>query len=315
MNRKRFVASFLAIGLAASVVWVVVGDVTIASGQDKPIEIHRAHAGSYGPTFTKPIFILALGSDSGSHIYHRGGTAERGRSDSIHIIAINPVLKKATIVGIPRDSYVPLACGGTNKINAAMFFGGPNCIVKTVENLSGGAIHFDYYMVGSFDSLQHMIDDLGGVPVNVEPGLKAARRVLQDKNSKARGIRVGLDTLNGHDALAYSRDRHDYARGDFDRTRHQGQVLLGSLTKARQLVAADPGKTLLFLRSIFANVKTDIPLLEAFKLGLLALQIPPRSVRVTLLDGGTGTTSAGSSVLLNNPLPLLRNVADDAIID
>jgi anionic cell wall polymer biosynthesis LytR-Cps2A-Psr (LCP) family protein len=122
-------------------------------------------------------------------------------------------------------------------------------------------------------------------------------------------------TLNGPQALAYSRNRHDYGRGDFDRTIHQGQVLVGALTKARTLVDANPGKTMTFLRTIFKNVRLDIPLAEAFRLGLLALQISPSDVKNTLLDGTTGTTSAGSSVLLFNPQPLLANVADDAIIN
>jgi LCP family protein required for cell wall assembly len=314
--RRKLVAMASAVAVAAAAAWTVVGGMSVAQGQEKAIEIHRAHAGSFRPSFDKPIFILAIGSDSGSKRYHRGGSQQRGRSDSIHIIAINPKLKKATIVGIPRDSFVPLACGTSpNKINASMFFGGPPCLIKTIEALSGNTIHFDYYMLGGFENLENMVNDIGGVTVQVDPGLGSSRRRLQDPNSRAVGIRVGKTHLNGHDALAYSRDRHDYARGDFDRTRHQGLVLVGSLAQARELVKTDPGKTLTFLRSIFRNVKTDIPLTEAFKLGLLALEISPANVRNTFLDGGTGTTSAGSSVLLSNPRATLVNVADDAIIN
>ena len=320
-NHRRFLAGFVAMGVAAAVLWTVVGGVTVATGQEKPIVIKRAHAGSYRPSFTKPIFILALGSDAGSERYNRGNKPERGRADSIHIIAINPTLKKATVVGIPRDSFVPVACGTSpNKINAAMYFGGlrnqgPQCMVSTVERMSGGRIRFDYYMVGGFDQLENMVNDIGGVPVTVEGGIGAARNVLRDPSSRSQGIRKGLRVLTGKQALAYSRNRHDYARGDFSRTFHQGQVLVGGLTKARQLAAKDPGKTLLFLRSIFANVKTDIPLLEGFRLGLLALQIPPANVENTFLDGGTGTTSAGSSVLLSNPQRILNDVADNAVLD
>ena len=314
--RRKLLALGTAITIAAGVAWTFVGGVTVARGATPPIEIHRAHAGTFRPSFDKPIFILAIGSDSGTKLFHRGGTPQHGRSDSIHIIAINPKLKKATVVGIPRDSYVPIACGSSpNKINASMFFGGPDCLIKTIENMSGGAIRFDYYMVGSFDSLIHMVNDIGGVTVTVDPGLGASKHRLQDHNSRAKGIKVGVTHLNGYDALAYSRDRHDYARGDFDRTRHQGLVLIGGLQQARKLVKADPGKTLTFLRTIFRNVKTDIPLTEAFKLGLLALEISPSDVTNTFLDGGTGSTPAGSSVLLNDPKPLLRNVADDAVID
>ena len=61
----------------------------------------------------------------------------RGRSDSIHILGINPAQHRATIYGIPRDSWVTVSTGGTNKINAAMPVGGPEATVATVEQLTG----------------------------------------------------------------------------------------------------------------------------------------------------------------------------------
>lgn len=313
-SRRRSFLILTTLGLASALVWSLVGGMSVASGQEKPIVIKRAHSGTFRHSFTKPIFILGLGSDAGAPKYGRGGGITSGRADSIHIIAINPTLKKATIVGIPRDSYVDLACGGNNKINAGLL-SGVQCMVDTVEAMSGNLITFDYYMAGSFESLEKMVNDLGGVPVAVERGLGSARRVLQDRASRSRGIRTGNTVLNGPQAVAYARNRHDYGRGDFDRTVHQGQVLVGALAKARTLVDRDPGKTLTFMRSIFRNVRLDIPLVEAFRLGLLALEISPSDVKNTLLDGTTGTTSAGSSVLLFNPRPLLANLADDAIIN
>jgi LCP family protein required for cell wall assembly len=315
--RRKLVALASAVAVLAAVTWTVVGGMSIAQGQEKPIVIKRAHAGSYRPSFTKPIFILAIGTDSGAKSYGRGGSYEKGRADSIHIIAINPQLKKATIVGIPRDSFMPIACGTSpNKINAAGYFGGlsnrgPECVVRTVENLSGGRITFDYYMVGGFEQLQNAVSELGGVPVNVERPLGG---VFNDRPSRSQGMRSGQRVLTGKQALSYSRNRHEYGRGDFDRTRHQGQVLVGALTRARQLVAQSPGKTLTFLRIMFRNMKSDIPLVEAFRLGLLALQISPGDVTNTFLDGTTGNTSAGSSVLLDNPQRILSDIASDAIL-
>ena len=316
MTSHRKLLIFPALGMAAALVWTVAGGMTVAHGQEKPFSIHRAHDGTYRKPFGKPIFILALGSDSGAPAYGRGGTPESGRADSIHIIAINPQLKKATLVGIPRDSYVQLACGGKNKINAGMFFGGAKCMIDTIEALSGGRLKFDYYMVGGFSGLENAINDIGGIPVNVDRGdAPGTRSVLTDSNSRSEGLRTGPNILNGHYAVAYSRNRHDYARGDFNRSVHQGQVMIGALTKARSLVDTDPGKTLVFLRAILRGVKTDIPVVDALHLGLLALQLKPADVKNVLLDGTTGTTDAGSSVLLTNPQAVLANVADDAIIN
>jgi polyisoprenyl-teichoic acid--peptidoglycan teichoic acid transferase len=305
MTSTRKLLAFPALGLAAALVWTVAGGMTVATGQEKEISIHRAHEGSFRKPYGSPIFILALGSDAGAPKYGRGGTYGSGRADSIHIIAINPAQKKATLVGIPRDSYVDLACGGKDKINAGLQAGGPKCMVDTVD-----------YALGGFQSVENAVNDLGGIPVKVARGTFGnSKRVLKDDNSRAKGIRTGANVLNGHDALAYARDRHDYIDGDFDRTVHQGEVFIGGLTKARTIVTVDPGKTLSFLRTIFKNVRTDVPVVEAFHLGLLCLQIKPEDVTNTLLDGHADNVGKASVVFLDNPLPLLANVADDALID
>ena len=312
MSRRRSVLVLFALGLAGALAWTTVGGVTVAQSQEKPIVINRAHAGSHRPSFDKPIFVLALGSDSGSPKYNRGGTMQRGRADAIQIIAIEPKLKKASIIGIPRDSFVPVTCSGQTKINAGMFFGGPECMVSTVERLvrsAGGPANFafDYYLVGGFEHLANMVNDLGGVPVNVP-------YAMNDKASRAN-LKKGLQTLRGDQALAMSRNRKDAPRGDFSRSENQGLVMLGGLTKARALAAKDPSKTLDFLRSIFRNVRTDFSVVEAFRLGLVLLQINPKDVANLALPGETGNTSAGSSVLLGPPAyRILADVADDGIL-
>ena len=301
-----------ALALAAALAWTAVGGMTVAQGQEEPIVINRAHAGSHRPSFDRPIFILALGSDAGSPLYRRGGTMQRGRADAIQIIAIEPRLKKASIVGIPRDSFVPLACGGQQKINAGMFFGGPECMVSTVERLvrdSGGpaSFKFDYYMVGGFEHLANMVNDLGGIPVNVP-------YAMNDRASRAN-LRKGPQTLRGDEALAMSRNRKDAPRGDFSRSENQGLVMIGALTKARQLAAKDPSRTLDFLRSIFANVKMNIPLVEGFRLGLVVLQINPKDVTNVVPNADTGNTSAGSSVILDErSYRVYRDIADDGVL-
>ncbi|MGZ4149069.1 MAG: hypothetical protein ACXVQJ_03405, partial [Actinomycetota bacterium] len=113
---KRLIAVVLT--LSAWVGGTVVGSISAAqpAAGKALLTIGRAH-GDYEPPLdgSTPIFILVLGSDA------RPGTpTDRGLSDSIHILGINPAAHRATLFGIPRDSYVPLATGGTNKINSAM---------------------------------------------------------------------------------------------------------------------------------------------------------------------------------------------------
>ena len=156
------------LALAALTLWVA-GTVAGSIGPAAPtpaaaqpmLVIGKAHAG-YAPQLTgdKPIFILALGSDA------RPGTPiDHGLSDSIHIIAINPDKERVSILGFPRDSYVPIPGHGSNKINAAMPLGGPQLTIATVEAITG--IRFDYYVLTSFEGVQTAVDDIGGLTIDV----------------------------------------------------------------------------------------------------------------------------------------------------
>ncbi len=111
MIRRRLIATVAT--LAAGVSGLGVATLQATPAASAPVmQIGAAHA-EYGPSVTgnDPIFILLLGSDA------RPGTAlEDGLCDSIHILGFDPRSKRATLVGIPRDSYVPIASGGTNKI-------------------------------------------------------------------------------------------------------------------------------------------------------------------------------------------------------
>lgn len=304
---RRPVLLLAGVMVASALSWTLAGGIDSASGQTPSpgTEIHRAHDGAFAPEPGKTVFILALGSDAGSPRYGRGGRQQSGRADSIHIIAINPQRSGATVIGIPRDSYVPIPGHGSSKINAAMFFGGPKLIVQTVENLAG--LKFDYYMLTNFQDMADMGTELGGVRINVP-------YAMSDRASRAF-FPAGFQTLSGPNLLAFSRNRHDAPRGDFDRSLNQGSVMVAAQAKARQESAADPTKILTYLRIVRRHIATDIPLFESIRLGLLALRIPPANIKNRVLPGTTGTTPAGSSVIIGAPArAMLRDVADDGLI-
>jgi anionic cell wall polymer biosynthesis LytR-Cps2A-Psr (LCP) family protein len=109
----RRIALLVALGLA----WVAGS----AIGATQPVrraaaaplfQIEQAHA-EFVPVLdgSKPIFILVIGSDA-----RPDEVATETRADSLHIVAINLEKHKATIVGIPRDSYVDIPGYGSNKI-------------------------------------------------------------------------------------------------------------------------------------------------------------------------------------------------------
>ena len=156
----------IAVAVAALATWVAgsaLGTHGTPHAQALPsFAIGKAHPAEAFPALNgkKPIFVLALGSDA-----RPGEPIDHERSDSIHIVGLNPAKGQASILGFPRDSWVDIPGHGSEKITSAMSSGGPQLTIQTVENLTG--IHIDFYVLTSFAGLKSMIDAIDGVTVNV----------------------------------------------------------------------------------------------------------------------------------------------------
>ena len=306
-RRSRTAAGALALVLALLTAWLTVssllhGGGTSAGAQEQPIaEIGHAHVG-YTPALdgSKPIFILVLGSDS------RPGTpVDRGLSDSIHILAINLAKKEVTILGIPRDSWVPIPGRGSAKINSAMAAGGPPLAIQTIESLTG--IKFDYYAVTSFSGVENAYNDVGGLTIDVP-------FPMHDPYSRA-DFNQGVQRLNGHDVLAFARDRHSLNSGDFGRSEDQGRVLIATLTQLRKEYGKNPSILLDYIGAGLQNVQTDLPLSEILNLAFTALSFNPKRVTNLVVPGSTGFEGAQSVVHLSpNAGQIYSDIANDGIV-
>src|SRR5207248_6319162 len=227
----------------------------------------------------KPIFILSLGSDA------RPGQSITGeRSDSIHIIGINPAEHRASILGFPRDSWVDIPGHGTNKINAAMVYGGPRLTIATLEHLTG--IHIDYYLLTWFDGLTHMVNAIGGITVDVP-------YPMHDSYSGA-DFNAGVQRLNGKQALAFSRNRHDTPEGDLSRSQNQGILLMAALRQFHEDFAKDPSVLLTWIAAGLRNVQTDLSIQQLVSLAFTSLTIPPANVKNAVVPATTGTVGSAS---------------------
>jgi LCP family protein required for cell wall assembly len=296
------------LALAALTLWVA-GTVAGSIGPAAPtpaaaqpmLVIGKAHAG-YAPQLTgdQPIFILALGSDA------RPGTPiDHGLSDSIHIIAINPDKERVSILGFPRDSYVPIPGHGSNKINAAMPLGGPQLTIATVEAITG--IRFDYYVLTSFEGVQTAVDDIGGLTIDVP-------FPMFDQYSKS-DFDPGVQRLNGHDVLAFARDRHSIDSGDFGRSEDQGRVLLAALIQLRKEYAKDPSVLFDYLGAGLRNIQTDLSTQEMLDFAFTALAINPKHVQNMVAPGSIGSVGTMSTVnLLSSNSAIYKDLADDGIV-
>ena len=159
------------------------------------------------------INILLLGSDA------EFGTDTR--TDTIILASFDTVLKKISLLSIPRDTRVEIPGHGLDKINAANFVGGVELTKETIANLI--KVPIDYYVLTNFDGFKGIIDTLGGVEIDVEKDMKY--RVYNGEID----LKKGLQRLDGDKALQYVRFRHD-KMGDISRTQRQ-QKFLAALAK------------------------------------------------------------------------------------
>jgi polyisoprenyl-teichoic acid--peptidoglycan teichoic acid transferase len=289
---RRPLAVLLAVALVAglAVVAAVASNYRpFQASAGQAITVQRAHAGAAAPSFSKRLTFLVIGSDSGAPKFGRGGVAARGRADSIHLVVVDPVRKQGIVLGFPRDSYVPIAGHGTAKITGAMAFGGPPLLINTVERLTG--ITIDYYVLTSFDGLSDMVSRVGGVQVNVDMN-------INDSTAGAH-LRRGPQRLGGAAALAYARARKSVPGGDFTRSRHQGQILLGGLATFQRQTKQDPARVMKWLAVMNDEVKTNLPVGELLRLALMARGFPPSRLRNVVVPGGAGNAGGASIVRLS----------------
>jgi LCP family protein required for cell wall assembly len=295
--------------VVALMVWIAAGaqGVTppVVRAQTPPaIEIHRVQKAAFAPAEgkEKPIFVLALGSDG------RPGVCmpiEKCRADSIHLIGLNAKEGAATILGFPRDSYVDVPGAGTRRINEGLFYGGPELMVDTVESLTG--ITIDYYMLTSFEGLRSMVNGIGGIPIEI----------LYPMSDAASGsdFEPGRLTLDGAEALAFTRDRHSAPVGDFGRSENQGRLMVAALEKFRKQFGRRPAALLQWIQLGVKHIDTDLPLKDLFDLALAVTQIEADNVTNLVAPGGTGTAGAASVVFLSSAAEeIYADLADDGIV-
>jgi LCP family protein required for cell wall assembly len=248
---------------------------------------------------TNLVWVLAIGSDA-----RPGGDMRKSNGDSIHLIGIDPGTGAGTVLGFPRDSWVQIPGRGTGKINSALAMGGPKLMAETVRKLTG--LPVDYYVLTAFEGFQRIVDELGGVNVQVD-------RKMNDKMSGAR-FDPGWHNMTGGQALAYSRDRYDVANGDFTRSLHQGNVMMSGLAKLRAEVGDDDGLQR-WIGVLLRHADLDSPPQQLLPLAALARKLDPSKVTNVVVPGRVGTAGSASVVYLTDEArKLFLDLRPDAVI-
>lgn len=193
----------------------------------------------------EPYYVLLLGSDARENDV-------ASRSDTIILVRIDANVGKATLVSIPRDTKVEIEGHGTQKINAAYAFGGPAGAVEAVEKMSG--VQISHYAEIHFDELEKVVDQLGGVWVDIP----VSNNQTGASNSGVE-LNAGMQRLNGEQALAFARERYGYNEGDFQRAENQ-RILVQAL--ADTVLSLPPTELPGAVQSLASCISTDYSLDE-----------------------------------------------------
>ena len=213
-----------------------------------------------------------------------GGEGHDGAylADTIILASLKPSTKQVSLISIPRDMQVPLAEAGWRKINNINAFAEANQpgsggeeTIKTLSKLLD--INIDYYIRADFEGFIDIIDELGGIQVNVENTLDDYSYPIlgqeDNPNYYARyehlHLNPGLQTMNGSLALKYSRSRHaaGLEGSDFARAKRQQLVLAAVKDKllSRQTLL-NPVMIGKLINEFNKNISTNFEVWEILKI-------------------------------------------------
>ncbi|EGO8160260.1 LytR family transcriptional regulator [Enterococcus faecalis] len=227
---------FLAVvGMGAKLYW------DVSKSMDKTYEtVERSKKSQVNLNNKEPFSVLLLGIDTGDD-----GRVEQGRSDTTIVATVNPRDKQTTLVSLARDTYVDIpGQGKQDKLNHAYAFGGASLAMDTVENYLN--IPINHYVSINMAGLKELVNAVGGIEVNNNLTFS------QD----GYDFTIGKISLDGEQALSYSRMRYEDPNGDYGRQERQRKVIEGIVQKVLSLNSVSNYQEI--LTAVSDNMKTDL---------------------------------------------------------
>ncbi|MDR2431109.1 MAG: LCP family protein [Candidatus Margulisbacteria bacterium] len=193
--------------------------------------------------FTSNTNILVMGIDGGAQ-------DNIHRADSIMVVNINPYTKYIGVLSIPRDCRLPVPGRGQIKINHAYAYGGAKLMREALSNYL--QIPIPYYVEMDMSGVAELVDQIGGIPLNVERRMHYVDRA----GDLYIDLYPGYQVLDGGKALQYVRFRSD-ARADLGRIDRQQKFLRAVGSKIMSVGVIFKAPTMIFKMAKYA--KTNIP--------------------------------------------------------
>ncbi len=208
------------------------------------------------------------------------------RADSIHFVTLAEDGSSA-LVGLPRDSWVPIDGGGRNKVNSSLYFGGLEGMMRTFTDLTGA--EFDGYLLTGFYGFREMIKVLGGLEIDVP-------HAMNDRSAKAT-LEAGLQVLGASEALAFSRVRKALSDGDFGRQLNGGLALMAAAAMLKEMgPSAIPG----LIEKSWRMYYTDMSAEELLTLAAAILRVDLDATSNVVAAGRAGSAGRASVVYLQD---------------
>lgn len=215
-------------------------------------------------SLTEPFTVLILGVDSETNGLNANAAFN---GDTLILATFNPKTFTATLLSIPRDTYVPIACrnGANSKINSSAAYG-TECVIDTIQDLTDVTI--DYYVKINFKGVVDLVETVGGITVDVEEpyfsynhGFPCGDKVCEQDSNREWDNPIFITpgeqvTLNGEQALAYSRNRAQYIESDLARNRHQQDVIMALAKKMLHVKSYNDFQKI--LESVSNNIATNM---------------------------------------------------------
>lgn len=197
-----------------------------------------------------------------------GGIGHEGPflTDTNIIASIKPSTGEIAMISVPRDMYVPIPGYGWQKINHANSFGetyqdgqGGELASQTIEQIFDMPIH--YYVRVDFSGFEKIIDDLGGIEVDVQRSFIDKEYPAPEFKYQVVSFDKGVQEMDGDTALKFVRSRHgnNGEGSDFARTKRQQQVIIAIKDKAVSAsTLLNPAKINKVLKSLDNSISTNL---------------------------------------------------------
>ena len=301
---KRRIGVGLIVVLVLVIIWSIAGYLSFRHGVDKA---NARLQSSVPPVLTKqngmllshPTTMLLLGRD------HQNNDRRVGlnNSDSIMILRTDPSRHRLVYLSIPRDLRVPIPGYGEDRINSAFPRGGAALAIRTIENLTG--LEVNHVMIVDFSSFKSLIDNIGGVDINVPAPILSNKFDCPYSASRCahwQGYRFhkGTQHMNGQRALIYSRIRENQLNpADSDITRGLRQQAVMRAVMAKLLSFGTVFKLPFDGDSLLKPLTTDLSAWQFIQLGWV-LKRAGQSNALHCRLGGTATSIGGASVIVGD---------------